>query len=128
MENGTTTTLDANEAVPADAALVRRVVDTASLPAADGFIIQGEEDNFLGVSAVGAGDINGDGIGDLIVGAPPDSCFDASEGRAYIVYGKAGPTGTQFGEAVTISVSLDTSVQSRPQNGDRDYHRRSRPR
>ena len=102
--DGMTTLLDAETDVPADAASVRRVVDTASLPAADGFILQGEEvDERLGWSVSGAGDVNGDGISDLIVGAPVRGC-SSDPGRAYIIYGKAGTTGTQFGEAVTIAV------------------------
>ena len=81
-------------------------MDTASLPAADGFILQGERpDNYLGTSVAEAGDINGDGLDDLIVGAPVLGCSsDPIGGRAYIIYGKAGTTGTQFGEAVTIAV------------------------
>ena len=48
----------------------RRVIDLTSLTAAQGFLIQGVAggDN-LGISVSGAGDINDDGIDDLIIGA-----------------------------------------------------------
>ncbi len=84
-------------------------VDTSSLAAADGFIIQGDAaDDWLGNSVSGAGDINGDGLADLIVGAYLSDAGGSVEdniGEAYVIYGKAGTDGTQFGAAVTISVN-----------------------
>ena len=115
--DGMTTLLDAEASVPADAELVRRLVDVAKLSPATGFIIQGEGSDSLGASVAGAGDINGDGIEDLIVGAPilSGSVYPIG-GRTHIVYGKLDTDGdgTQFGEAVTISVSLDTSIPADP--------------
>ena len=75
------------------------VLDTSSLAPVHGFIIQGDMagDN-LGRSVSGAGDINGDGLDDLIVGAPEGYDGDIRAGEAYVIYGKAG-TGTQFGMA-----------------------------
>ena len=67
-----------------------RVVDLTNLAAADGFIIQGDAgDDQAGRSVSGAGDVNGDGFADLIVGAyrGDDGGFDA--GEAYVVFGKA---------------------------------------
>ena len=49
---------------------MRRVVDTTELSPTDGFILQGDMvEDWLGTSVSGAGDINGDGLADLIVGA-----------------------------------------------------------
>ena len=111
-KNNKTTTITDGSA-PSDS-VVRQVLDTTDLAAADGFIIQGDEggDN-LGRSVSGAGDINGDGIDDLIVGANRGDDGGRLAGEAYIVYGKAGTSGTQFGEAVTISVSVDTEDSRR---------------
>ncbi len=59
-----------------------------------GFVINGQAaDDSSGVSVASAGDVNGDGLADIIVGAylsDPSSGTDA--GRSYVVFGKAGTT------------------------------------
>lgn len=64
----------------------------SSLNGAIGFKVDGEmPGDFAGYSVSGAGDINGDGVFDLIVGAPfadPNSNFSA--GRTYVLFGKLG--------------------------------------
>ncbi len=88
-----------------------QILDVATLSSDDGFILQGEaRRDQLGYSVAGAGDINGDGLADLIVGAYQGDDGGANAGAAYVIYGKAGLGGSQFGEAVTISVSLDTTT------------------
>jgi Ca2+-binding RTX toxin-like protein len=73
------------------AGTTRGTVDLAALTAADGFIIQGDaEGDFTGYSVSSAGDVNGDGIGDLIVGAPHGDDGGSSAGEAYVIYGVAG--------------------------------------
>ena len=60
-------------------------VDTTSetlLLASDG----GASD-FFGVSLAGAGDLNGDGHADLIIGASGDDDLGSSAGAAYAYYG-----------------------------------------
>jgi FG-GAP repeat len=81
------------------------VVDLSSLGSA-GFIIQGDSGSDLaGASVSSAGDINGDGFDDLIVGAP--STPAGHEGDAYVLFGKAGGFGT---------IDL-TGLESRPADG-----------
>ena len=55
-----------------------------------GFIISGEtEGNQSGYSVSSAGDVNGDGLADLIVGAPDsDFASNTDAGRSYVVFGK----------------------------------------
>ncbi|MEM7054524.1 MAG: hypothetical protein AAF446_08235 [Pseudomonadota bacterium] len=62
----------------------------SGLDGSNGFIINGEmPDDSAGFSVDGAGDFNGDGIDDLIIGAPApfNSIFAESAGRSYIVFG-----------------------------------------
>jgi Ca2+-binding RTX toxin-like protein len=67
------------------------VVDLSALRAAHGFIIQGDAaDDNAGSSVSSAGDVNGDGIDDLIVGAPEGDDGGLSAGEAYVIYGVAG--------------------------------------
>ena len=76
------------------------VIDLASLTTAQGFVIQGDRaDDRLGISVSIAGDIDGDGLDDLIVGAIGGDDGGTNAGEAYVIYGKAGTDGTQFGVA-----------------------------
>lgn len=79
----------------------------------------------LGYSVSSAGDVNGDGLDDVIVGAP-----GTSTGKAYVVFGKTGSTGVELssvmmgvgGYAITPESSgdlLGTSVAAAGDvNGD----------
>ncbi|CAN7250637.1 hypothetical protein [Aminobacter aminovorans] len=67
-------------------------VDLTTMTAAQGFIIQGDVTNDqLGRSVSSAGDVNGDGFDDLIVGAPYGDNGGTSAGEAYVVFGGASP-------------------------------------
>ena len=61
-----------------------------------GFVVDGESGtDGSGKSAASAGDVNGDGIDDLIVGANlADPPAGANGGRAYVVFGKTSGFGT----------------------------------
>ena len=88
----------------------RQVLDTTNLAPTDGFILQGDAaGDALGISVSGAGDINNDGYDDLIVGAYRGDGGGSHSGEAYIIYGKAGTAGTQFGTRVGRSQVLDTT-------------------
>ncbi len=64
----------------------------ASLNGSNGFRLDGVHSNDAsGVSVGGAGDVNGDGFADMIVGAfGADPFLAASAGSTYVVFGKAG--------------------------------------
>ena len=72
-----------------------------ALTAEQGFVIYNtdtSDNSQLGFSVSAAGDINGDGIDDLIVGADERDVDNTNDGEAYVIYGKRGD-GTQFGTA-----------------------------
>ncbi len=72
---------------------VTQILDLSNLTASDGFIVQGDADgDQAGVSVSNAGDINGDGIDDFIVGAWRADNLGPYAGEAYVIFGKAGVT------------------------------------
>ena len=78
-------------------------IELSSLNGSTGFRIDGvsdSDDSGYGVSA--AGDINGDGIDDLIIGAPRGDAIASNAGETYVVFGKT----SGFGSTLALS-SLD---------------------
>lgn len=67
-----------------------------------GFAIDGEDFGDASGGAVSAaGDVNGDGLADLLVGAPFAGYAGADSGRTYLVYGKAGGDAVLLEEVAT---------------------------
>ncbi len=68
-------------------------VDLSSLDGQNGFVINGESLGLFGGSVSSAGDVNGDGLGDFIVGAPfassSNSDVEVRErvGKSYVIFG-----------------------------------------
>jgi hypothetical protein len=70
-----------------------RLGQTQSLESAPAKFVGEGEGDLAGLSVAGAGDVDGDGSSDLLVGAPfNDSHRNA--GAAYLVYGRTAPTPT----------------------------------
>ena len=66
----------------------------SSLNGTNGFVINGiDEDDFAGGSVSGAGDVNGDGLDDLLIGAVRANSL---AGESYVVYGSTNGTAAAF--------------------------------
>lgn len=70
----------------------------AALTGANGFVINGAlTGDYAGSSVASAGDVNGDGFDDMMIGAErADPGGRNQAGRAYVVFGKAAAFGPQF--------------------------------
>ncbi|MFY0613224.1 MAG: cadherin-like domain-containing protein, partial [Hyphomicrobiaceae bacterium] len=97
----------------------RQVVDLSSLSATQGFIIQGDEGaDFAGADVSSAGDVNKDGIDDLIVGAYAGDDGGANAGEAYVVFGSDSGFGTAVGGRQVIDLSSLSATQGIIFQGD----------
>ncbi|HYX13087.1 MAG TPA: hypothetical protein VE944_01705 [Nostoc sp.] len=71
--------------------------DLSTLNGTNGFAINGiNEEDSLGNSVSSAGDINGDGIDDLIIGAPFADGNGDNSGQSYVVFGSKESFAAQF--------------------------------
>ncbi|MDQ5984738.1 MAG: hypothetical protein CSYNP_00434 [Syntrophus sp. SKADARSKE-3] len=72
-----------------------------------GFIINGSAtSDYSGYSLSGAGDVNGDGLADIIVGAHKTATNGTESGSAYVVFGQTGNNTVNLGSsAVTFAGS-----------------------
>ena len=76
-------------------------LNLSDLDGINGFVINGIDDNdFSGNSVSSAGDINGDGVDDVIVGAFDASLNDDREGESYVVFG-----GMDIGSGGSLNLS-----------------------
>ena len=93
-------------------------IDLSALDGSNGFRLDGENQNDLsGVSVSSAGDVNGDGYDDVIIGAWGADNNGAGSGSSYVVFGKA----SGFSASMDLS-ALDGSNGFRIDGGRRaDY-------
>ena len=92
--------------------MVSSVINLSDLDGSQGFAIEGiNEGERSGYSVSDAGDVNGDGIADIVIGAPGGYYYDYygssgyTSGRAYVVFG-----GSSVGSDGTLELSaLDGS-------------------
>ncbi len=92
----------------------QRTLDLGTLGASQGLLVDGEvEGDRAGISLGGLGDADGDGIGDLVLGARGSDRTAMAGGAAYLVYGDAAPPARlrldrlEDGEGSAISGEID---------------------
>ncbi|MGF1573390.1 MAG: beta strand repeat-containing protein, partial [Sumerlaeia bacterium] len=75
----------------------------------NGFFIDGISDgDFVGRSVSGAGGVNGDGLADIVIGAPGvDLPLSRSAGQCYVVFGKTNTTGVFLSNLGTAGFTID---------------------
>ena len=72
-------------------------IELASLDGQDGFIINGQQGgDTIGGSISGAGDLNGDGIDDFVIGAMFVDTNGENSGRSYIIFGTSATQSSPF--------------------------------
>ncbi len=65
-------------------------INPSSLVGTAGFILSGSANDLAGTSVAGGKDINGDGLPDIVIGAPGSST-PPLRGKAYVVFGSRNP-------------------------------------
>lgn len=92
----------------------RRILDLGQLQSSDGFMIQGENNQNAqaGYSVDSAGDVNGDGFADLVVGGYVwNNGLATTAGAAYVVFGSATGQGTISQGRQVLQLSSLTTAQ-----------------
>jgi hypothetical protein len=83
-------------------------LDLAALTPAQGLVIYGADaQDSSGIAVSGAGDVNGDGLDDLIVGAPRSAGAGNAEpeaGESYVIFGKETGSGASI-DLATLSAT-----------------------
>ncbi|MEO8353802.1 MAG: integrin alpha, partial [Chthoniobacteraceae bacterium] len=79
-------------------------VDLAGLDGSNGFKIGGvAAEDYAGTSVSAAGDLNGDGVDDLIIGASDADANGTNSGASYVVFGRNTAVNGNFAAAVNLS-------------------------
>lgn len=95
------------------------IFDLASLDGSNGFTLVGvDEKDRSGFSVSSAGDVNGDGYVDVIVGAP---AANGSMGESYLVFGKADWSGTPSIDLATLDGANGVRLTSSDAGAEADY-------
>ncbi len=72
-------------------------LDLSALDGSNGFKMLGESSSaWLGKTCDGLGDMNGDGLTDIALGAPNENYFEGKYGATYVIFGRATGWGATF--------------------------------
>ena len=87
-----------------DGSTFSSALNVRELTGQDGFAIYGIKNSHSGHSVSAAGDVNGDGVDDLIIGAPfGDSSGNDQAGKAFVVYGKDSTDNQNFSSLLNLA-------------------------
>ena len=99
--------------------LISTPLNLGALNGSNGIIIQGDpgedESASLGRSVHGAGDINGDGIDDVIIGAPEAGVYPDRTGKSYVVFG------TDLALPAVLDINTLDGINGLVLNGEDNY-------
>jgi len=88
LATATALVIGCNASLAAQAQVFPAALDLADLDGINGFVLNGAAANdFSGTAVSAADDFNGEGIDDLIIGAPEADPNGSSSGRSYVVFG-----------------------------------------
>src|SRR5207247_4676143 len=79
---------DEAEVIFGGANLANVTLNLGALGAA-GFSVHGFDDSFAGPAVAGAGDVNGDGFDDLVIGSGTSDVGGTDRGEAFVIFGGA---------------------------------------
>ena len=97
-------------------------MELSALDGTTGFQINGEAGgDYSGRSVSSAGDVNGDGLADLIIGADGADPNGSYSGSSYVVFGKAS------GYSANLELSMLDGTTGFQINGETDYDYSGRP-
>ena len=87
-----------SDTTPVDLNLIKSDGNTS------GFVIDGKvTKTYFGYSVSGAGDVNGDSLDDLIIGAIGEDPNEPNSGASYVVYGRPDVGGNKIGTAIDLT-------------------------
>jgi hypothetical protein len=90
-----------------DGAVYPLVIDPLLTAASDALLQSDQQGAYFGLSVASAGDVNGDGFGDVIAGAPEYDAGDPDEGAAFVFLGS--PAGIASASVASAHATLQSN-------------------
>ncbi len=108
---------------PAVAACIDSTIELATLNGQNGIVINGESGSISGSSVSTAGDVNGDGFDDVLIGAPRTRDHGTNSGSAYVLFGGRNVNTSNQLDLTTLDGQNGFIVHGAQQIGDQTFPR-----